>query len=204
MSNSRTMNGGRAKTLAVTGLMIAIAIIMAFTPLGTIPLPVVSVTIGILPAIITVMVLGFLPGLTVAAVVGLCSMIRAYVMPTGILFPFIQNPLVSVLPRMLIAVTVFLMFKALISTKLPRSAAVGIAAATGSVTNTAAFLGALWIIYAAPLHEAIMANPDIPHVTVWAFLLGIITSNAILEVIANTIIATLVVTALSKARLSKY
>ena len=184
--------------------MIAIAIIMAFTPLGTIPLPVVSVTIAILPAIITVMVQGFLPGLTVAAAVGLCSMIRAYIMPTGILFPFIQNPLVSVLPRMFIAVTVFLVFKALINTRLPRSAAIGIAAATGSVTNTVGFLGMLWIIYAAPLHEAIMANPDIQHVTVWAFLLSIVTSNAILEVIANTIIATLVVTALSKARLSKY
>jgi uncharacterized membrane protein len=150
------------------------------------------------------MVLGFLPGLIVATAVGLCSMIRAYIMPTGILFPFIQNPLVSVFPRMLIAVTVFLVFKALINTKLPRAASIGVAAAAGSVTNTVAFLGVMWIIYAAPLHEAILTNPDIPHVTVWAFILSIVTSNAILEVIANTIIATLVVTALSKARLSKY
>jgi len=184
--------------------MIAITIIMTFTPMGTIPLPIVSVTIMFLPAIITVMLEGFVPGLTVATTAGVASMIRAYIMPTGILFPFIQNPLVSVLPRMLIAVVVFFVFQALIRTKLPRPATIGIAAAAGSITNTVGFLGMMWIIYAAPLHAAVMSIPGTPHVSVWAFMLSIVTTNAIMEIVVNTIIATLVVMALTAAKLSKY
>jgi len=204
MSNSKAMNKEMIRTMTITSLMIAITIIMAFTLLGTVPLLVVSVTIAFLPAIVTTMLVGFVPGLIVATTAGVCSMVRAYIMPTGMLFPFIQHPLVSVLPRMFIAVTVFLVFRALLTTKLPRPAVIGIAAATGSITNTVGFLGMLWLIFAAPLHEAILANPNIEHVTVWAFILGIILNNAILEVIVNTIITTLVVTALTKAKLSKY
>jgi len=196
------MNRAMIRTMAVTSLMIAITIIMAFTLLGTIPLPMVSVTIAFLPAIVTVMLEGFAPGLTVATAAGLSSMIRAYIMPTGILFPFIQNPLVSVLPRMLIAVTVFLVFKALIGTKLPRPITIGIAAAAGSITNTVAFLGMMWLIYAAPLHDAVMSISGTPHASVWAFMVFVVTTNATIEVIVNTIIATLVVTALMKARFS--
>ena len=204
MANGRVMNSEKTKTLAITGLMVAITIIMAFTLLGTIPLPIVSVTIAFLPAIITVMLMGFLPGLAVATTAGLCSMIRAYIMPTGILFPFIQNPLVSVLPRMLIAVTVFLVFRALIDTKIPKTISVGIAAAVGSITNTVGFLGMMWLLYASRLHDAIVASPATEATSVWAFFLGIITLNASMEVVVNTIIATLVVMALRRAKLSKY
>jgi len=206
MHNTRVARNtmSRAKTMTITSLMLAITIIMAFTIFGTIPLPIVSVTIAFLPAMVTTMAVGFLPGLTVATAAGLSSMIRAYVMPTGILFPFIQNPLVSVLPRMLIAVTVFLVFRALIKTKMPKPVAIGISAAVGSVTNTVAFLGAMWLIYAAPLQDAIYTNPNIAHDTVLAFMFGILTLNAWMEVIVNTIIATLVVTALYKARVAKF
>ena len=204
MSNSNTMNKSMIRTMTVTSLMIAITIIMTFTPMGTIPLPIVSVTIMFLPAIITVMLEGFLPGFTVATTAGIASMVRAYIMPTGILFPFIQNPLVSVVPRMIIAVVVFFVFQALISTKVPRPVAIGIAAAAGSITNTVGFLGMMWIIYAAPLHAAVMSIPGTPHVSVWAFMLSIVTTNAVMEIVVNTIIATLVVVALTKAKLSKY
>lgn len=202
MSNSRAINREKTRTLAVTGLMIAITIIMAFTPLGTIPLPIVSVTIAFLPAIITAMAMGFLPGLTVATVAGLCSMTRAYIMPTGILFPFIQNPLVSVLPRMLIAVTVFLVFKALINTKMPKAVTVGIAAAVGSITNTVGFLGMMWLVYASRLHAVVVESTGF--VSVWAFFLSIVTTNALMEIAVNAVLATLVVMALHAAKLAKF
>lgn len=202
MTNSRMINKEMIQTITVTGLMTAITIMMVYTPLGTIPLPIVSVTIAFLPAIVTSMLKGLYPGLIVSAAAGLSFMVRAFVMPTGILFPFIQNPLVSVLPRMMIAVTVFLVFRALIKTKIPKVAAVGIAAAVGSVTNTVGVLGMMWIIYASRLHAAIVENTGF--VSIWAFFLSIITTNAVMEIIVNTIIATLVVITLRKAGLSKY
>jgi len=206
MNSSKTAHKpmSQIKTMTITGLMLAITIIMVFTFFGTIPLPIVSVTIAFVPAMVTTMAVGFLPGLTVATAAGLSSMIRAFVMPTGILFPFIQNPLVSVVPRMLIAVTVFVVFKALTKTKMPKPIAIGISAAVGSITNTVAFLGAMWLIYAAPLQDAIYTNPNVAHDTVLAFMFGILTLNAWVEVIVNTIIVTLVVTALHKARIAKF
>ena len=202
MSNSRTANKAMIRTLTVTGLMIAISFIMSIPPWGTIPLPFAAATIAFLPAIVTVMLEGFVPGLAVGAAAGLFSMIRAFVAPMGILAPFFQNPLVSVLPRAMIAVTVFLTFRLLIKTKLPRAAAVGVSAAVGSVTNTVGALGILWLLYAVPLQQTVAENTA--HATVWAFFAVILTSNAVMEVLANTVLATLVVMTLRTAGLSKY
>jgi len=202
MISSRAINKEMIQTITVTGLMMAVTIIMVYTPLGTIPLPIVPVTIAFLPTIVTTMLKGFYPGLIVSATAGLSLMIRAFIMPTGILFPFIQNPLVSVLPRMMIPVTVFLVFKSLINTKIPKAATVGIAATVGSITNTVGVLGMMWIIYASRLHATIIENTGF--VSIWAFFLSIITTNAIMEIIVNAIIATLVVITMRKARLSKY
>ena len=201
MSNSRTMNSEKTKTVAVTGLMIAVTAIMSFVPfLGTIMLPWVSITIAFLPAIITVMILGFAPGVTVAAAAGIFSLMRALIIPTTWLSVFLQNPLVSVAPRIMIAVTVFLVFRVLIKTKLPKTATIAISAAVGSITNTVGVLGMVWLLYAAPLHDVALGGG---HASVWALLMFIVTSNALLEVVGNTFIATMVVLTLMKAKISK-
>lgn len=201
-ANTKTINRAMIRTVAITGLMIAITFIMSFTFLGTIVLPAVSVTIAFLPVFVTAMTLGFYPGFAVATAAGLMAMFRAIIMPVTLLSPFLQNPLVSVLPRMMIAVTAFLVFRALIKTKLPKAVSVGVAAAVGSITNTVGVLGMMYIIYAAPLQQAV--SNSTPHASVWAFFMFIVTTNAIIEVVVYTIITTLVVMTLRKARLSKY
>ena len=202
MGSTRTANKNMTRTLAVTGLMIAISFIMSIPPWGTIPTPFAAATIAFLPAIVTVMLRGFWPGLAVATAAGMFSMIRAFVAPMGILAPFFQNPLVSVLPRAMIGVTVFLVFRALINTKLPKAVTVGISAAVGSITNTVGALGMMWVIYAMPLQQTVSENTA--HATVWAFFTVILTTNAVMEVLANTVLATILVMTMRKAKLSKY
>jgi uncharacterized membrane protein len=186
--------------IAVTGLMIAATAIMSFTPFGTIILPAASITFAFLPAIVTVMVAGLLPGLIVAAFAGIFSLIRAFMVVTWIA-PFLQNPLVSVLPRMMIAITVFLVFRALIKTNLPKIVTIAISAAVGSITNTVGVLGMIWLLYASPALEVALERG---HASVWAFLTFIIVSNALIEIAVNAVLATVVVLALRKAKLSKF
>jgi uncharacterized membrane protein len=185
--------------VAVTGLMIALTAVMSFTPLGTIPLPAASVTIAFLPAMATAMLVGLYPGLIVAAFAGIFTLIRAYFVVT-LLAPFLQNPLISVVPRMMIAVTVFVCFKALSKTKLPKVVSVAISAGVGSITNTVGVLGLTWLVYAERLGNAVS---NIGHVSVWAFMVFVITTNAILELAVNIVLCTAVVLALRRAKLYK-
>ncbi|MCL2169206.1 MAG: ECF transporter S component [Defluviitaleaceae bacterium] len=191
------------KTIALTGLMIGLTAIMSFTPLGTIPLPIASVTIAFLPAIITVMTIGFLPGLVVALTAGVFSFIRATFVFTW-LSPMLLNPLVSIMPRVMIAVVVFLVFtglnKLLNSLKARKAVAVAVAAAAGSAANTVGVLGMAWLLYGADFYAAAVERG---HESAFAFIMVIITTNAGIEILANTIIATAVVLAIHKFLLSK-
>ena len=90
------------RTVAVTGMMLAVTLILMFTPLGLIPLPVVNLTTMQIPVVITALAVGPVEGLIVGAGFGIATLIRAYTAPSGILDPYFMNPLVSVLPRALI------------------------------------------------------------------------------------------------------
>jgi len=146
------------------------------------------------------MTVGFVPGLVVAASAGIFSFIRAFYVFSW-LAPFLQNPLVSIFPRIMIVVVVFLVFKSLNKTKLPKIFTVGISAAMGSITNTVGVLGMTWILYAAPMHD-VAVNQG--HGSVLAMFMFIVSTNAALEVVGNTLIATTVIMTLRKAKLSRF
>ena len=220
MPSSRVINSERTRTLAITGIMCGIAVVLSFPFVGTIMLPTVAATVAFLPILVAAMTLGLVPGLAVATVAGAASWIRALTLPATLLSPYFMNPLVSVLPRMMIAVTVYLCFRGLMSIPLPKSIdkapiAVGISAAAGSATNTAAVLGSLYLYYAAPLlndgplfafHAPPLANQLYGagiEGGVTAFLLGIVGTNGVIELIVNSLIATVLVLTLRNAKFSK-
>ena len=102
------------RKLAVTGALGALTVVLSITHLGLIPfVSGAAITILQIPVIIAVLMEGFAVGLGVGAIFGVSSLIQAAMNPTGILDPFFVNPLVSVVPRMLIAVITFLVFKGL-------------------------------------------------------------------------------------------
>jgi uncharacterized membrane protein len=192
------------RKIAITGLMVAVTAVMSFVPFfGTIVLPIVSITIAFLPTIVTAMTAGFYSALLVGASAGVFSLIRAFYTPT-LLSPFLQNPLVSVLPRMMIAVVVFLVFRALIKTKLPKMVSVAVAAAAGSITNTAGVLGTIWLFRGSRIYSFAVEAIEQNHPSLWALLIGIVSTNGLFEVIGNSILATFVVMALRRAKLTDF
>ena len=75
------------RKLTVTGMMIAITMILAYTPLGIIPLQPVSATITHIPTIIIALLEGPIVGAIIGAAFGIVSLIKALTQPAGILDP---------------------------------------------------------------------------------------------------------------------
>ena len=74
------------RTVAVTGMMLAVTLILMFTPLGLIPLPVVSLTTMQIPVVITALAVGPVEGLIVGAGFHFDSRVHCAIRDTGPLF----------------------------------------------------------------------------------------------------------------------
>lgn len=187
-----------AKRLTICGIMIAITIIMAYTPIGMIPLGTVSATISHVPTIITAIVVGPIEGLIVGAAFGIISLFKAVTSPSGVLDPLFTNPLISVLPRMLIGITAHYAYKGLNRLLKGRndSVSITVAGCVGSMTNTVLVLGMLYLIYGKKLIEMLgVQNLS----AVQGIIIGTVMSSGIIEMIVSAIIAVIVAKALKKA-----
>ena len=92
----------RNRRLALAGAFSALIIVLSLTNLGFIAFsPVVSITILQIPVILCATLAGLWEGVFAGFVMGLMSLIKAAMSPTGILDPLFVNPLCSVLPRIL-------------------------------------------------------------------------------------------------------
>jgi len=134
---------------------------------------------------------GLAVGLGVGAIFGVSSLIQAAMNPTGVLDPFFVNPLVSVIPRILIAVITFLVYKGLQSFNKKNQPALktvfaGIAAFFGSMANTVFVIGSLYLVYAKDILELAGGNGYI------AFMI-ILLPQALLEAAASVILCTAVI-----------
>ena len=91
------------RRMAIIGVLSAISIMLSMTPLGFIPIGPTNATIMHIPVIIGAIIEGPVVGITVGFIFGATSLLKALTMPTITSFAFV-NPLVSVLPRMLIGI----------------------------------------------------------------------------------------------------
>lgn len=206
----------KTKDIAITALFVAIVAVMTLTPLGLIPLPIVSINIVLIPIIICAQTTNLKTAVLVSTAFGIFSLINSYIKPTTILAFALQNPLVSIFPRIFIGVTTFFTFKGLkwffskktlkhksdsnieydeISVKKFRKDtyfASLISAIVGVVTNTLGFFAMLLLSYGGTELSSggVVGLP---------FLAGILTANFIPEVIAGALICPLVVIPLEKA-----
>ena len=101
----------RNKKIALTGAFSALIVVLSITNLGFIAFsPVVSITILQIPVILCAVFTGLKGGIFAGFVMGLMSLIKAAMSPTGILDPLFVNPLCSILPRMLLGAVAWLLW----------------------------------------------------------------------------------------------
>lgn len=187
ISNNKIIRG-----IAITAALGALTIVLTITRLGFIPwFSGAAITILHVPVIIATILGGLWAGLGVGLVFGLSSLIQAAIGPTGVLDPFFVNPLVSILPRMLIAVVTFFAYKGLKTFNqnqnfVLKQVFVGIAAFLGSLANTILVIGALYMTNRA---EILVLTEGKKYI---AFLL-VLLPQALLEAGASVVLAIAVV-----------
>lgn len=195
MENSNVKTKFSVKQMTIVGMLSAISIFLGLTGLGFIPLPGMKATIMHIPVIIGAIVEGPVVGALVGLVFGLFSMYQAFTVPAPTAFVF-WNPIVAVLPRILIGIVsyyVYVFVKSLIKKK---SAAIACAALLGTLTNTAGVLGFSYIIYAAKYATALGLSASQGGYAI--FMIGV--TNGIPEAIVSVIISIPVVLTILKMR----
>jgi uncharacterized membrane protein len=98
------------RKLTIIGVLGAISVVLGMTPLGFIPVGPTRATIMHIPVIIGAIVEGPIVGAFVGLIFGMFSIYQAITAPTPVSFVFL-NPIVSVLPRVLIGITAYYTYK---------------------------------------------------------------------------------------------
>ncbi|OPJ54829.1 ECF transporter S component [Alkalithermobacter paradoxus] len=176
------------RKITTIGMLGAISAILGMTPLGIIPVGAVNATIMHIPVIIGAILEGPIAGIMVGLIFGVFSLIRSITTPTPVSFVF-WNPLVSILPRILIGITSYYAYTALRKTTKNETVSIASAAALGTLTNTVGVLSMIYMLYGARFVEKIGADPT----SAGKIILGIGITNGIPEMIVATIIVTGVV-----------
>jgi uncharacterized membrane protein len=148
------------RRVAVAGILSAFSILLTLVPsLGYIPIPPLTITTMHIPVIIAAILEGPFVGGFVGLIFGLSSMYTAATIYAGwpTAFPFL-NPLVSVLPRILIGVLSYFAFIAMKKLIKNKSVSIVFGAIAGTATNTIGVLGMIYILYAQHYVNALVES----------------------------------------------
>ncbi|MCI8879396.1 MAG: ECF transporter S component [Clostridiaceae bacterium] len=191
------------------GLLTGLMVVMAFTPLGYIPLGFMNATTMHIPVILGACLFGPKMGAVLGGLFGVTSVIRATLTPTLTSFVFTpfysfspefhgswKSLIVAIVPRILIGVVAGLAYQ--LAAKYVKQDAAAFAAAgfLGSITNTIGVMGLIYLLfgeqYAAAAGES------------FELLLGIIMGVVGTQGVPEAIIAAVLVCGVGKALSTVY
>lgn len=198
--------------LVLTALFAAIILLMAFTPLGLIDLPLIKATILHVPVIIGSIVLGPKRGGALGALFGLASLWKNTMAPSLLSFafsPFVPLPgaahgspwalVICLAPRVLTGVAPWFVFRALAAMARGRAwgraAGYVLAGVSGAVVNTALVMGLMGLV----LGDAFAAAQGIPRDLVSGAVSGIVLANGVPEAVAAAVLCGAVCLGLDRA-----
>ena len=194
-TNASAQRRLNVRKMAVIGVLSAISIMMSMLPfIGYIPIGPTKATIMHIPVIIGAIIEGPVVGATIGLIFGLTSLWNAMTQPT-ITSIFFLNPLVSILPRVLIGVVAYYVYQGIYKISKKVYAAGFMAGLIGSLANTAGVLGMIYVLYADQYMERIgQAGADAGK---WLFTLA--ATNGVPE----ALVAALIVSAVSVSLIRK-
>ncbi|WP_268912646.1 ECF transporter S component [Lentilactobacillus sp. SPB1-3] len=183
--------------LTVLAMFIAIIILQTSIPIiGYIPVGPLEITIIQVTVIIATILMGTANGAVIGGVWGLITFVRAFAWPTSPLAAIVfVNPVVSVIPRILIAVVAGAMYNYLSKRMKSKSLTISISAVLGSLTNTVLVLGLIYVFYKAKAPQ--LYNLNIKDLL--PYLLGVVGTNGIPEAIFSGIVTPLIAIPLQRA-----
>jgi len=181
---SRSTN--KTRTLVQLSLLIALEAVMAFTPLGFIMIPPISITILHIPVIIGAILMGPACGGILGGAFGILSMIKATFFaasPADLLFsPFasgapVRSLIMCVVPRILLGVFAALLYR-LFKGMMNEIPAMALSCILATLLHSVMVLGSMWLFFnAMPLRDVFIT---------------IASLNCIVEMIAAGVVGTAV------------
>ncbi|MDU4862401.1 MAG: ECF transporter S component [Terrisporobacter othiniensis] len=183
------------RKMTIIGVLSAISIMMSMLPfIGYIPIGPIKATIMHIPVIIGAIIEGPLVGATIGLIFGLTSLWNAITQPV-LLSPLFINPLVSVLPRILIGIVAYYVYQGVYKLSKKVYASGFVAGIIGSIANTAGVLGMIYILYA----DKYLALMEQQGSSAAKLLFGVVLTSGVPE----ALIAGLIVSAVSVALIRK-
>ena len=188
------MKSKKTQYMTSMALFLAIEIILVVTPLGYIPIGPLNATTMHIPVIIAGIVLGKKAGAELGFVFGLTSLIKATIQPgiTSFCFsPFVtigtmsgnyKSLLIAFVPRILLGYLAGLVFEIM---KNRENLGVVVGALTGAITNTVLVLSGIYIFFG----EAYASAVGVQYSTLVTVLLGVVSTNGILEAVLGAIVS---------------
>lgn len=194
-TNASAQRRLNVRKMTVIGVLSAISIMMSMLPfIGYIPIGPTKATIMHIPVIIGAIIEGPVVGGAIGLIFGLTSLWNAMTQPT-ITSIFFLNPLVSILPRVLIGVVAYYVYQGIYKISKKVYAAGFMAGLIGSLANTVGVLGMIYVLYADKYMERIgQAGADAGK---WLFTLA--ATNGVPE----ALVAALIVSAVSVSLIRK-
>lgn len=186
------------RQMTMIGMLSAISIFLGITGLGFIPLPTMRATIMHVPVIIGAIIEGPVVGALVGLVFGLFSMYQNFTAPGPTSFIF-WNPIIAIIPRVLVGIVAYYVYRALYNKIKKESISIAIASLLASFTNTAGVLSLAYLFYLEKYSVALGINPD----TAAVAIAGIGITNGIPEAIVSSVICVPVIIAISKIKKSR-
>ncbi len=191
------------KQLVILGLLTALTIIFSFTPIGSIPIGPLVITLNVIPIALAAVAAGPIGGLIIGSVFGLLSFLQCFGIgiPSGMGAILVEiNPFLAFVqrfvPRALDGFLVGLIFKGV--RKLTNfGVACAVTGFCSAFLNTALFMSALVLLYGNTEYvQGLMGGKNI-----LVFICTFVGVNAVFEMIASTILTGAVGGALYKAKL---
>ena len=190
------------RLMAQLALLTSIMLVMAFTPLGYIPLPFMNATTMHIPVIVGACILGPKAGGILGGIFGVTSVIKATIQPniTSFVFtPFhgsFSSFIVAILPRILIGVAAGWIFACLKKRFKNESLALIISGFAGSMVNTVGVMTLIFLFFG----DQYAAAGGVEASMLLGVILGVIGMNGIPE----ALIAAIITQAAGKALLAVF
>lgn len=194
----------RIQLLVLLAFLVAVEIVLTLTPIGYIPLGPIRATTMHIPVILAGILLGPKIGGILGLVFGLTSLFNNTVNPTITSFvfsPFITiggiqgnfySLIIVLVPRILLGVISGLLYKLFRKFIKNETIPMMLSALLNTMLHTILVMGGIWVFFATPYASARgMTLPE-----VWAFIIGVIFSNGVMEAIIAAIIVPILVKAL--------
>ena len=183
------MKRQRTFQMVLSAMFIAMIILQSFVPfLGNIPIVALNITIIHITVIVGGIVLGPRAGFLFGFTWGVCSLILAYTSANILSFMIFTNPLISILPRLLMGGLVALFYHK--TTKLIASDRLRMAVSgfLGSIMNTVFVLSSIYLLmgnqYAELKGKTVAELP--------LFLMSVVMTNGVPEALAATVVTPII------------